>query len=270
MPRTSPNDGCLHGVGLRSLLLGLLSAQLAVGLAIAAARDPAPRRYSQEQLADGFDWTVFGREGPVARDGRQYVNKFVDPVGVYIEPTGAAPDFSAEIRGFVGMLRKTVPHLRIAMVSSGKGARLHVFPVRRVDYRATIAATIGEGLKPTFLEDNRCSAVLWNRTTGVIDRAAIFIVVDEGRDAFMSCLAEELTQALGPANDDDRLTDSLYNDSNDVGVFGLFDWYILASLYDPAILAGMTREEADRILPAILHELGKHEPRRFPVAPAQP
>ena len=54
------------------------------------------------------------------------------------------------------------------------------------------------------------------------------------------CLAEEITQALGPANDLYRLPDSIWNDDNFHGMATAFDMLILRALYQPELESGMT------------------------------
>jgi hypothetical protein len=245
---------------MRSPIAHALGAALALML-IAAAAVAAPkawppdRTFSTGALARGFMLTVFGREGPVADDGRQYVNKFVDPVSVSILNFSRTVNRVPRVRQFVGLLDRIVPGLRIGMAKSAAKARLRVYLVDRRDFRGLIAETLAEGSKTTYLEGTRCATMMWTRTPGVLDHASIFVVVDEGDTTFEGCLAEELTQALGPANDSAELPYSLYNDYNDVNSFGLFDWYILSMVYDEAILAGMTPEEANAHLPAIIARL---------------
>ena len=57
------------------------------------------------------------------------------------------------------------------------------------------------------------------------------------------CLNEEITQALGPANDLYRLPDSIWNDDNFHGMATPFDMTILRALYQPELRSGMTRAE---------------------------
>ncbi len=250
----------------RTVLCRLVAATIAcaLGLAVAAAA-PLAVDYPSADLERGFKLTVFGREGPQsAKDAGRYVNKFVDPVGVTILDSSSVPSREAEVVAFVKLLNRTIPNLKIAMAPDPAKARIFVHLVNRSNYRKVIAAALPKGEQAAFLEDNRCSAIMWNRTTGVIDHAYVFVLADRGDVAFTSCLAEELTQALGPANDSNQLAYSLYNDSNDVGTFGLFDWYILAALYDADIFAGMTAPEAMARLPKVIERL---RPKAAVVAP---
>ena len=67
-----------------------------------------------------------------------------------------------------------------------------------------------------------------------LGRAAIFLPVDTTPQDVRDCLAEEITQALGPANDLYRLPDSIWNDDNFHGMATPFDMLILRALqHDP-------------------------------------
>ncbi|MBZ9937954.1 DUF2927 domain-containing protein [Mesorhizobium sp. BR1-1-16] len=234
----------------------MLALVVLPAIAFAAPATPPVADYASADLMRGFMLTVFGREGPKSSAmAGQYVNKFIDPVSVLVLDNSSVPSREGEVRSFVKLLARTVPNLKIAIADDPAKAQVFVFLVNRSNYRRVIADALPKGDQASFLEGNRCSTIMWNRTTGVLDRAYVFVLADRGDEAFASCLAEELTQALGPANDSDQLPFSLYNDSNDVGTFGLFDWYILSMVYDRDILAGMTQQEALTRLPKAIARL---------------
>jgi len=261
------NSPARPSAGVAPALAALLTIfLLIVSLAPATAAPPAPPAdFTDNQIARGFMLTVFGREGPASSQAAgHYVNKFVDPVGVHVLDASGVTGRTEEVAGFVGLLDRIVPNLKIRMAEKPEKARLFVFLVNRSNYRRVIADALPQGAEASFMERSRCSAVMWNRTTGVLDRAYVFILADRGQKTFTSCLAEELTQALGPANDSSKLPYSLYNDNNDVGTFGLFDWYILATLYDDAMMPGMNADEAMSVLPGAIKRARAFAPRVRP------
>jgi hypothetical protein len=76
---------------------------------------------------------------------------------------------------------------------------------------------------------------------------------------------EEITQALGPANDLYRLPDSIWNDDNFHGIATPFDMLMLRTLYQPEFRSGMTRPEAAAVLPRVLNRVnprGRGLPRQ--------
>ncbi len=251
---------------VRRAVLALATFMIALGSVAAAQATVLLSDYPTAAITLGFQLTVFGREGPKSgQDAGRYVNKFVDPVSVTIFDKSSVPQREAEVIRFVELLNRTVPNLKISMAKKPEKANVFLFLVNRSNYRRVIADAVPKGDQTAFLEDNRCSAMMWNRTTGVIDHAYVFVLADQGDVAFTSCLAEELTQSLGPANDNDRLTYSLYNDSNDVGTFGMFDWYILSAVYDRDILAGMTEPEAMARMPKAIERLRQKAPKVAPL-----
>ncbi len=87
-----------------------------------------------------------------------------------------------------------------------------------------------------------------------IKRSAAVIVSDEGEFLFKRCLVEELLQGLGPMNDDEQLTHSVFNDSSRHSRFTVFDQIILNMLYDPRIKPGMSMQQTRPILPLVARD----------------
>jgi DUF2927 family protein len=100
-------------------------------------------------------------------------------------------------------------------------------------------------------------------------RAAIFLPLDTTPQDVRDCLNEEITQALGPANDLYRLPDSIWNDDNFHGLATGFDMLILRVLYQPELTSGMTRAEVAAALPALFDRVNP-EGRGKPPQPRQP
>lgn len=104
------------------------------------------------------------------------------------------------------------------------------------------------------------------KTLGI---AAIFLPPDSTPQDLRDCLAEEITQALGAANDLYRLPDSIWNDDNFHGMATRFDMTILRTLYQPELRSGMTRDAVAAALPRVLartNPMGRKIPSR-PRAP---
>jgi hypothetical protein len=99
------------------------------------------------------------------------------------------------------------------------------------------------------------------------ERVAIFVPNDSSPQEVRDCLHEELAQSLGPLNDLYRLSDSVFNDDNVHTVLTGFDMTILRATYDPALRAGMGRNEVADRLPAILARINPRGARGGPAAP---
>ena len=85
-----------------------------------------------------------------------------------------------------------------------------------------------------------------------LTEAAIFLPLDTTPQDVRDCLHEEITQALGPADDLYRLPDSIWNDDNFHGMATRFDMTILRALYQPEFHSGMSRAEAAAAMPKVL------------------
>ncbi|UOM35825.1 DUF2927 domain-containing protein [Acuticoccus sp. I52.16.1] len=247
----------------------LVAIVLAGALLGAPARGTAQTPYGDAELIDGFMLTVFGAEdGNTLRDleAASVVKKFTGPVG-YTIVNGASSNYAASVRAFLADLSDAVEGLTIAQALSPETAQMVIYLIDRRDYIPTIRAKVWPGIDTAFLEINACSAVIAARRTG-IEQAFVFLVADEGFTPLAHCMVEEISQSLGPANDSDDLPDSIFNDSSDVNVFGVFDWYILNMLYDPRVQAGMRIDEVAAILPAVIADVRQRLPEIMARRPA--
>ncbi|MEM0942379.1 MAG: DUF2927 domain-containing protein [Pseudomonadota bacterium] len=71
----------------------------------------------------------------------------------------------------------------------------------------------------------------------------------------LSCVEEEIVQAMGLTNDDDRVRPSIFNDDEEFAYLTTHDELLLRILYDPRLKPGMTEDEAMPIVRQIAAEL---------------
>jgi hypothetical protein len=69
-----------------------------------------------------------------------------------------------------------------------------------------------------------------------------------------SCIEEEMTQALGLANDDPAIRPSIFNDDEEFALLTKHDEILLKMLYDPRLRVGMTPERARPLLRAVAED----------------
>ncbi len=115
----------------------------------------------------------------------------------------------------------------------------------------------------SFVREKPEARARWSDQTR-LEGAAIFLPLDTTPQDLRDCLNEELSQALGTANDLYRLPDSVWNDDNFHGLATPFDMLMLRVLYQPELASGMTRAEVARVVPGLLDRLnprGRHLPR---------
>jgi len=71
----------------------------------------------------------------------------------------------------------------------------------------------------------------------------------------LSCIHEEMTQALGLANDSPIVRPSIFNDDEEFALLTRHDELLLKMLYDPRLKLGMTSQSAHAILPVIAKDV---------------
>ncbi|QDL90671.1 DUF2927 domain-containing protein [Paroceanicella profunda] len=169
----------------------------------------------------------------------------------------------AQLRRFTARLAR-VSALDIALLPPGaeEPANFYVFYVDRAERVAMADMLDGSDIPPdpAVIDSLRhspvseiCYANTFNSldTPGLINFALIVIKGETEGLMRLSCLHEELTQALGLGNDDPRVRPSIFNDDEEFALLTRHDVALLRMLYDPALHPGMTLEEARPLLPDI-------------------
>jgi len=242
-------------VRLCCLALLLFAGPVAAASAATPTPDEVANAFTDEEIIDGFVRTVFGAEGNQSAR-KDIVRKFMGPVRVAII-NRAVTDRSAQVAKFIATLDKVVDNLSIRTVKKQSDANMAVFLVDRSAYTGVIRETLPEGFDTRFIESSHCSGVTGGKRDGTLESAYIYIPTTEGWRSTRHCMVEEITQSLGPVNDDWRLPNSIFNDYSDVPGFGIFDWFILNTLYDRRIKPGMTADEVRPILPKVIADARK-------------
>lgn len=93
-----------------------------------------------------------------------------------------------------------------------------------------------------------------NTTTGY--KGAIILIKAEHSSLMRkSCIQEEMTQALGLANDSPNARPSIFNDDEEFALLTRHDELLLQMLYDPRLRVGMTVKTAHPIVQQIAQDL---------------
>ncbi|MEP3048500.1 MAG: DUF2927 domain-containing protein [Roseibium sp.] len=231
---------------MRSLLiLLLLSFNLHAG-ASQAANDS----FSTEELLNGFEKTVFGLEYRSWSWRPYQVKKFTKPVQFYIHNLSRR-DRSKAVKRFVREIDRRIRGLTTTFASTPADANFEIYVVDRKQYEPVVRTDIYRN--PRARVPGRCLVRVVSGRKG-IKRSAAVIVADEGEFLFRRCLVEEVLQGLGPMNDDENLTHSVFNDSSRHSRFTVFDQIILNMLYDPRIKPGMSSTQTREVLPLVVRD----------------
>lgn len=206
---------------------------------------------SNADLAEDFLALTFALE---SGEKLERLLRYEGPVRVHLASPALAV-YRRDIDALLTRLRSEAG-LDIALTSRPEEAqiRIQVVPtaqLARVFPTAACFIVPGESSWSGFQRRRADARPRWSQQTE-LQGAAIFLPVDTSPQDVRDCLHEEITQALGPANDLYRLPDSVWNDDNLHGAATAFDMLILRVLYQPELRSGMSRAEVQAALPALL------------------
>ncbi len=237
-----------------------------IRFADAALPQGVPR--SNRDLAEDFIDLTFALEGG---DSVDRLLRYETPVRVHLASPELAP-YRRDVEALLARLRSEAG-VDITLTADPAAAQIQIEAVpaaqiARVFPTAACFIVPGETNWRDFRRRRNDERLRWaeqDRLRG----AAIFLPVDTAPQDVRDCLNEEITQALGPANDLYRLPDTVWNDDNFHGLATAFDMLILRTLYQPELRSGMSRAEVQRALPSVLGRInpaGRGKPRQ----PRQP
>ena len=115
-----------------------------------------------------------------------------------------------------------------------------------------VVREIAESPRNTF-----CVAYAFSNqgAVGTYDSAIILIKSEHTDLMRLSCIHEEMAQAMGLANDSPKARPSIFNDDEEFALLTHHDELLLKMLYDPRLKLGMTPQSARAILPTIAEEV---------------
>jgi hypothetical protein len=104
--------------------------------------------------------------------------------------------------------------------------------------------------------DTFCTAFAFSAPENPSVYAAVMILIKAEHPELtrLSCVEEEMAQAMGLPNDSPEARPSLFNDSLEFALLTEHDEILLRMLYDPRLRPGMSAAEARPLLPAIAQD----------------
>ena len=117
------------------------------------------------------------------------------------------------------------------------------------------APAVLDALRDTPL-DTFCTAYAFADPSDPTAYSAVMIVIRSEHPPLtrLSCVQEEMAQAMGLPNDSPDARPSLFNDSLEFALLTEHDEILLRMLYDPRLRRGMTAQEARPILPRVAED----------------
>jgi hypothetical protein len=241
----------------------------AIGAAAFAASDkqPAPpgsfdgapeqyTRFTSAELTRGFLALAFGSDLSIGAKSKG-VRRFTHDIRARVVSTGSV-DRKAAMEKIITEYAAAVPNLRLHLAQGGDEADITVRLIDEGDFANAIESAFGRETARTFVEktDAQCMTSVRSDQDGEIAHSISFVIVDQGDDVFLDCAYHELLHAFGLSNHDDKNPWTMLNQERQVGYLTVYDRALLTILYDPRLEPGLTRSEARRLLPKLIHDLG--------------
>ena len=212
-----------------------------------------------------FDEYQRGASGLVAQETQSRLRRWEVPIRVGVSFGASVPEDRratdrARIASYLRRLSTLTRH-PISLVDSGANFWVEVV---NEDERRALGPSIAARL-PTLTAGEIGGLVNLPRSTYCIVYAlsesgssnytrAMAVIRAEHPDLMrLSCIHEELAQALGLANDSALARPSIFNDDEEFALLTRQDELMLRMLYDPALRPGMTATEAR----PIVHDLAR-------------
>lgn len=256
--------GLVAALGLTACSGGTSDVTEITSLRFGATGLPQGVARSNAELTQDFIDLTFNLESGEELDG---LLRYETPVKVYLASASLAP-YRRDLTALLDRLRREAD-IDISETFTPDDANIVIEAVpaaeiARIFPTAACFIVPGEVNWKGFLRRRPDARIRWSRQE-TLTRSAIFLPVDTTPQDVRDCLNEEITQALGPANDLYRLPDSVWNDDNFHGMATSFDMLILRALYQPELESGMNRSEVAARMPAVLARVnpsGRGRPAR--------
>jgi len=194
---------------------------------------------SADVLARQFERIAFTSEfGGEYRTGR--LIRWQGPIRVRL--AGHFPDrFKVEVERQLAELRQ----LSGLSIDIAEGGSEGTAPQMTVEFSNSRGGT-------TFDPEAPCRTLIWE--TGYVIRKVQIYITPYPDELRRHCIAEELTQALGLADDSRIARDSIFNDASSRQRIAPWDALMVRILYDSRLRAGMHKTEAMPIIRRIIAE----------------
>ncbi|MEL6196324.1 MAG: DUF2927 domain-containing protein [Pseudomonadota bacterium] len=236
-------------------------------------RAPGGMPVSRQALADNFRRIAFGIEhdviapgDPAASEGGR-LRRWLKPVRWHLVSLGQdAPAHAAMVGETADRIARATGH-DIREARTGEPSNLTILVLRPEDYgktRQVFSQRPGGGWLAAQVDrfgrapHTPCVGIFLHAVTPEAGRADEILyalaVIRAGLPPRLgqACIEEEMAQAMGLPNDDERVRPSVFNDDQEFALLTGHDEALLRILYDQRLSAGMTEDEAMQIVPKII------------------
>ena len=196
------------------------------------------------------------------------LRRWEGPVRVAVM-TGAStpPEDAARDRANVAAFTRQLAHLTGRDVGLGEGADVNFLVLFMTSAERSAFAQQVRALYPDFAPpvmaalkdtplDTFCTAYAFSEPSNPSVYSAVIVLIRAEHPPLtkLSCVNEEMAQAMGLPNDSPESRPSLFNDNLEFALLTEHDAMLLRMLYDPRLRPGMTAAEVRPLLPAIARD----------------
>jgi hypothetical protein len=235
---------------------------------------PADAPYSTEDLVRDFERVALYDEYVdlggrfVQAESPALLRRWEGPVRVAVM-TGAStpPEDAARDRANVAAFARRLGQLTARDIGLGEGADVNFLVLFMTSSERTAFAEQVRALYPDFAPpvmaalkdtplDTFCTAYAFSEPSNHSVYSAVIVLIRAEHPPLtrLSCVHEEMAQAMGLPNDSPDARPSLFNDDLEFALLTEHDAVLLRMLYDPRLRPGMSAAEARPLLPAIARD----------------
>lgn len=181
--------------------------------------------------------------------GEQAVRKWQQPVKVWLEHHAEPADKHRLLTSYhLQHLAQMTGHPVMLAAQPAEANMVVVFSLAS-RWHQDIAAVSGQS-RPRVPADAVCMFGLTLDAQKAIRRAWVVIPVDHAQEhrSLVSCIVEEITQAMGLPNDSEKVYPSVFNDKTPESLLTGLDALLLQMLYLPGIKPGMREAQVRPVL----------------------
>jgi hypothetical protein len=197
------------------------------------------------------------------------------PVRVAVMTGGSTPAAdAARDRANVAAFTQRIAHLTSLDIRLGQGADVNFLVLFMTSPERTAFADQVRALYPNFAPavmsalrdtplDTFCTAYAFSEPANPSVYSAVIVLIRAEHPPLtrLSCVHEEMAQAMGLPNDSPDARPSLFNDDLEFALLTEHDAVLLRMLYDPRLKPGMTAAEVRPLLPAIAADARRAQAR---------
>ena len=272
-PRATKGEASAAGADLREFYASVEGNLTAAGR-MRRETSPTDAPFTDDDLIRDFERIALHDEY-VDQGGRfvraetpAQLRRWARPVRVAVMSSpSSSPEDAARDRANVAAFTRRLSHLTAHDVSMGQGTDVNFLVLFMSSAERNVFADQVAALYPNFapavMQALRHPPVdIFCVTYGFSDHAApstysaVMVLIPSEHPAFtrLSCVQEEMAQAMGLPNDSAEARPSLFNDSKEFALLTDHDAILLRMLYDARLRPGMTSAEARPLLPDIARD----------------